>query len=434
MNSSKRCGWLGSESAPGFIRRTPGKLPALFLLIVLCFACSEQVDWVEYRGEHGQGYTSNALYPPLGLRWKLKLQENNEKAKAFNPPLFIDDVIYFGSTDGNFYALDVTTGYMKWIFKEPTSAINSVPFADKEEGIIYFGANDGNVYAVDMETGEEKWRFPTGRTVQSLVLRYEDHVIFTSDTGATYFLTPDGQEEFSLPNPVWSHHTFQVYDGVVYWAPRGRQFGAYSIEEREFLWIVPVDVPYALWYSFPAVDEDMVYFSSNFFKGMDAELNYYAMDRKTGRKIWQVTDDMDLGQNVPRNRYTMFLDHVDLLDYMAPALYKDLVIYTSGDRKVRAFDRDDGDEAWETVFDRPTSSAPTIAGNRVYIGVRGSQVVTESGELSDPPLLVCLSAADGSKLWEMEVDGNILSAPIISGDKMMFGTDQNYFYVLEEVL
>ena len=105
-----------------------------------------------------------------------------------------------------------------------------------------------------------------------------------------------------------------------------------------------------------------------------------------------------------------------------------------GDRKVRAFDRDDGDEAWETVFDRPTSSAPTIAGNRVYIGVRGSQVVTESGELSDPPLLVCLSAADGSKLWEMEVDGNILSAPIISGDKMMFGTDQNYFYVLEEVL
>ena len=403
-------------------------LPVVFSLV----HCSERVNWIEYRGEHGQGHTSNALYPPLGLRWKLKLQENSERAKAFNPPLFIDDVLYFGSTDGNFYALDVATGYMKWIFKEPRDSINSVPFAD--EDTIYFGSNDYNVYAVDKETGEQKWSFNTGKTVQSLVLRYEDHVIFTSDTGATYFLNPDGKQEFLLPNPVWSHHTFQVYDGVVYWAPKGRQFGAYDIEKREFLWLVPVDAPYALWYSFPAVDDEAVYFASNFFKGMESELNFYAMDRKTGRKLWQVSDTMDIGQKVPANRYTRFLDHVDLLDYMAPALYKDLVIFTAGDTKIRAFHKDDGDEAWETEFDYPTSSAPTIAGNRVYIGVQGSRVLTESGEFSEPARLVCLSAVDGSILWKMDVDGAILSAPIISGNQMMFGTDQNYFYVLEEVL
>ncbi|MCB1166398.1 MAG: PQQ-like beta-propeller repeat protein [Leptospiraceae bacterium] len=395
-------------------------------------ACSEQINWIEYRGEHGQGHTDNALYPPLGLRWKLKLQENAEKAKAFNPPLFIDDVIYFGSTDGNFYALDVNTGYMKWIFKEARGAINSVPFADKDT--IYFGSNDTNAYAVDLETGQEKWRFPTGRTVQSLVLRYEDHVIFTSDTGATYFLTPDGKEEFSLPNPVWSHHTFQVYDGVVYWAPRGRQFGAYDIANRQFLWTVDVNVPYAVWYSFPAVDDDMVYFASSFYKGMEVELNYYALDRKSGRTVWQISDEMKPGNRIELNRYSLFLDHVDLLDYMAPAVYKDLVIYTSGDTVVRAFHKDDGDKAWTTTFDYPTSSAPTIAGNRVYIGIRGSSVRTDAGEFGDPPKLVCLSAEDGSVLWEMDVEGAILSAPIISGNKMMFGTDQNYFYVLEEVL
>ena len=128
--------------------------PFLLIGVILLFSgCSEQINWIEYRGEHGQGHTNNALYPPLGLRWKLKLQENSEKAKAFNPPLFIDDVLYFGSTDGNFYALDVATGYMKWIFKEPRDSINSVPFAD--EDTIYFGSNDFNVYAVDKETGEQ---------------------------------------------------------------------------------------------------------------------------------------------------------------------------------------------------------------------------------------------------------------------------------------
>ncbi len=406
-----------------------------FVLIALIFlnSCSEQDDWVSYRGEAGAGYTSTSIFPPLGIKWNLKLQEDDRlEAKAFNPPVVRGESIYFGSSDGNFYSLDVNSGYMNWIFNTK-GAVNSVPFVDDDN--VYFGSNDGSVYVVNNETGKKVWSYNTGNTVQSLVLRYGDHVIFTSDTGSTFFTDRNGKLENSIPNPVWSHHTFQVYDGVVYWAPMGRNFGAYDIEKRKFLWTVRVNVPYAVWYSFPAIDEQKVYYASSYLTGGAPELRYYATDRLTGKKIWEHVDEMDIGQRTPWNRDTLFMKHIDLLDYMAPSLWKNLVIYTSGDAIIRAFDKDTGEVAWMRRLDYPTSSAPTVAGDRIYFGVRGGNFgYSESmGDVGDSPLIVCLSAKNGDFLWSMEIDGSVLSAPVVAGKRIIFGTDRHRFYVLEEV-
>ncbi|HMX56996.1 MAG TPA: PQQ-binding-like beta-propeller repeat protein [Leptospiraceae bacterium] len=398
--------------------------------VLFLSACSSQVDWIEYRGKNGSGGTANALHPPLGLRWKLRLQdETGKEAKAFNPPVVIGDMMYFGSIDGNFYALDTETGYMKWNFKT-RGAVNSVPFADDQA--VYFGSNDGSVYAVDLKDGKQRWSFPTGNTVQSLVLRYKDNIIFTSDTGATFFLDLNGHEQQRLPNPVWSHHTFQVYEGVVYWAPRGRSFGAYDMATKQFLWSVDVTVPYAVWYSFPAIDSKQIYYSSSYFVGGDdpVKLTFYAHDRLTGEATWQNEDSIDMG-GTPPTRETVFMRHVQLLDYLAPALYKDLVIYTSGDSVVRAFDTKTGSPAWRKNLPYATSSAVTVAGDRIYFGMRGDEAV--EGVTGKKPKLICMSARDGNILWQMDTEGAILSSPVISGKRIMFGTDKNYFYVLEEI-
>jgi outer membrane protein assembly factor BamB len=401
------------------------------LFFIFFLQCSNQFNWIEYRGKKGSGSTQENILPPLGLKWKIKIQEEGmRKKRAFNPPIIIGNIIYFGSPDGNFYAFEIDTGYMKWIFKTK-GAVNSVPFADDKN--VYFGSNDGNVYAVNRETGEKVWSYYTGRTVQSLVLRYKDYIIFTSDTGATYFLDLDGNPVFTLPNPVWSHHTFQVYDDVVYWAPQGRRFGAFKIDTKEFLWFVNVNAPYPLWYSFPAIDEKKIYFSSSFFKGTDVEFNYYAMDRITGELIWQKTDSYRGSLFFPLNERTTFLDHVELLDYLAPALWKDLVIYTSGDTLIRAFDKNTGKIVWTKELRYPTSSAPTIAGNRMYFGVNGISGSTDSGLFVSKPKLMCISVEDGTTIWEYETEGAVLNSPLISNGRIIFGTDDNIFYVLEEV-
>ena len=191
-----------------------------------------------------------------------------------------------------------------------------------------------------------------------------------------------------------------------------------------------MDVPYSVWYSFPALDEDFIYYASSFYTGGPIMLRYYAMNRRTGRLVWEHEAIQELDEdNTPINRDTTFLRHVKLLDYMAPSLFRDLVIYTSGDQVVRAFRASDGEIVWERKFEYPTSSSPTVAGNRVYFGLYGR----ETGAKDAPPSLVCLSAADGGLLWRMDTDGAVLNGPVISGNTMLFGTDRNLFYVLEEI-
>lgn len=392
-------------------------------------------DWVMFRGEEGRGITGTRIQPPLAVKWQLQLQAGGGKARSFNPPVVVDDTIYFGSDDGNFYALDVRSGYMRWIF-QAQAPVNSVPFADQDH--LYFGSNDGHVYAVARETGEERWKFPTEYTVQSLILRYDDLVMFTSDRGNTHFVTAAGGDEVHyLPNPVWSFHTFQVYDGVMYWAPgppgRGASFGAYDVYEKAYLWIKST-TPGLNWYSFPALRGDELFYSAaglgRSLGGGGLQFVYYAVDRLTGEELWNQQEESFFGDagELIYHPQRVFLDNLQLLDYLAPALWRNTVIYTSGDAVVRAFNARSGQPAWRYSFQYPTSSAPTVAGDRVYFGVRGDGV--PGGR---PPRLVALSARNGRLLWEMDLEGAVLSAPVVAGNYLIFGTDENYFYVMEEV-
>ena len=124
----------------------------------------------------------------------------------------------------------------------------------------------------------------------------------------------------------------------------------------------------------------------------------------------------------------MFDQNLDLLDYLAPSLWRDKVIYTSGDTVVRAFQKRTGRLAWKRHFRTPTTSAPTVAGDRVYFGIDRDRAPDGMG-----PELVVLSARDGTILWRLEIEGALLSAPVIAGKWIIFGTDENQFYVLEEL-
>ena len=346
-------------------RSTMGLLTALLIFTALLAGCGGSAHWVMFRGHKSQGYTSDTLRPPLAVKWKLRLQENSGEKRAFNPPIVVDSTIYFGSNDGNFYALDVESGYMRWVFKT-LSPINSLPYAD--ENRVYFGSSDGYLYAVDRETGRKAWDFNTGTPVNSTVIGYEDGIVFTSDVGASYFFSAEGELQHQIPNPVWLSHSFQIQDHIMYFAPgpetNPHSFGAYDIRERAYLWFIDTLDDAPTWYSFPA---------------------------------------------------------------------KDLVIYSAGDNVIRAFKAKTGRPAWRREFLQPASSAPIVAGDRVYVGLRGS--LDENTLVKPyPSLLVCLSARTGKTLWEFETDGDILSAPVIAGKWLVFGTDNSYFYVLEEVL
>jgi outer membrane protein assembly factor BamB len=402
----------------------------LSLILLLTVSCGKQRDWIRFRGEAGKGATSNAVHPPLGVKWKLRLQMEDNPTPSFNPPIVKGGTIFFGSPDGNFYALDIESGYMRWVFNTD-GIVNSIPYADGEN--VYFGSNDGNVYAVSLEEGKEVWSFKTESTVQSTILRYKDIIVFASDGGSAYFLTPEGVLDHVMPNPVWHYNAFQVYEDVVYFAPgpasRPHSLGAYDLSQKAYIWVLNTASLRATWYSFPALNSRYLYFATCAYRGKYWALRYYAYNRETGELIWSYEDESIFGNRVSEDLYILFRQNLRLLDYMAPSLWKNFVIYTSGDSVVRAFHAKNGNLIWSRHFEYQTSSAPTIAGDRVYFGLRGDYGSPEGRA----PRLVCLSARNGRKLWEMELDGALLSAPVIAGKWLIFGTDRNIFYVLEEL-
>lgn len=399
----------------------------LFCLIVFFISalggCSRKADWVQFRGEGGRGVSASSIKPPLGVRWKIKLQDTPEKIKSLNPPVVIGNTIYFGSDDGNFYALDVESGYMRWVFKSG-AAINSIPYADKDK--VYFGSKDGKLYALSRDTGQEIWNFPTMSEINSQVQRYGDYIIFVGDADAVYFLSPEGREQFRIDNPGWYNYTFLMADDVMYFGtgPRTEIVGPYDINKRDFLWYLNFREIDAIWYSVTAVRGNLLYFGTADVYG-DMYLGFHAFDRNTGRLVWQQRREGILRHWAPEDIWTLFLRSVELLDFMAPVVWRDLVIFAGGDSAARAFDAKTGIMRWEKVFDTPVSSAPTAAGGRVYFGVLGDD--------THPPRLVCISARDGRLLWQMDIEGSVLSAPVIAGKRIIFGTDDSVFYVLEQV-
>ncbi len=405
------------------------KLLTVIAVLILGFvSCSN--DWIQFRGKQGRGEAERVIYPPLGIKWKLKLQEGSRTSKSFNNPVVIGDSIYFGSSDGNFYALDIDSGYMEWVF-QTNAAINSVPFADKKA--VYFGSNDGGMYAVDRKTGSLLWRYETGSTVQSSVVGYDGLIVFSSDGGKTFFLDTSGRLVHELPNPVWHYHTFQIYKDIMYFAPgpveKPRSFSAYDINEKSHLWILDADNNVATWYSFPALKDDKILYSQCSNYNRDWQLSYLVRDRLSGELLWERNEEAVFDKNPKFNTHTLFIDCIEMLDFMAPVVHGNNVIYSSGDNVIRAFRIKDGSTAWTKIFDEPASSAPTLSGDRMYLGLRG-------GEYSPSlraPRLVCLSARDGRLLWELETEGAILSAPVIAGKWMIFCTEDQVFYVLESI-
>jgi outer membrane protein assembly factor BamB len=397
----------------------------LIIIVILTLnACSRSSDWVQFRGEGGRGVSSARIVPPLGIRWKINLQSGDEKLRSLNPPVVKGDTIYFGSDDGNFYALDVESGYMRWVFK-CGAEINSIPYMDKNQ--IYFGSKDGNLYSLSLETGQVNWTFKAESQINSQVQRYGDYIIFVGDADAIYFLSSQGEEQFRINNPGWIHYSFLVADDIMYMGtgPTVDLVGPFNIKKREFLWFLDYHEIEANWYSFSAVRGDLLYMGTSIVAMDTTYLGYHAYNRHTGELVWRQYQYGKLNFWDSYDVWDYYIRNVSILDFMAPAVWKNFVIFTGGDNAARAFDANTGVLRWERVFESPVSSAPTIASGRVYFGLLGDDY--------NPPKLVCISARDGRLLWQMETEGSILSAPVIAGKRVIFGTDKSVFYVLEQV-
>ncbi|MDQ3257996.1 MAG: PQQ-like beta-propeller repeat protein, partial [Acidobacteriota bacterium] len=96
--------------------------------------------------------TNAAPATPGGVvKWKFKTGGSVHAA-----PLVVGGVVFFGSYDQTFYAVETATGRELWRFKTGGRILSTPALAG---GTVFFGSQDNRCYALDAATGKLKWKF-----------------------------------------------------------------------------------------------------------------------------------------------------------------------------------------------------------------------------------------------------------------------------------
>lgn len=122
------------------------------------------------------------------IQWEFKT-----KGAVQSDPLLHGDKVIFSSGDGKVYALNKKNGKLIWSFAskgeqqyDAWDYYLSSPVAS--ENTVYLGSGDSTVYALDLSTGKQVWSFKTGGIVHASPLVKDHKVLIGSYDGLFYAL------------------------------------------------------------------------------------------------------------------------------------------------------------------------------------------------------------------------------------------------------
>ncbi len=239
------------------------------------------------------------------LKWKFKAGSG-----ITSSPAVANGMVYFGSYDGNFYAVDAETGKQSWKFATAgerryagTHLHGSQPAGESMpdpfdfylsspvlwEGKVYFGSGDGNIYALDAGSGQLVWKAKTGDVVHASPA-IADGTLFVGSWDS-YFYALDaatGKEKWrfktgddpDIHNQVGIQSSAVVVDGVVYFGCRDSNLYALDAKTGEKRWVFNNKGSWVI--GSPTVYHGRVYFTTS-DSGM-----FYAVDAKTGSAIFSL--------------------------------------------------------------------------------------------------------------------------------------------------
>ncbi len=100
-----------------------------------------------FRGDsqHTGVYDTKGVHQFKAIKWA---HQTNGPVRS--SPAVTNETIYFGSGDGNLYAVDTQNGHERWRHKT-AGAVHSSPAV--ANGVVYFTSRDNCLYAVEAHSG-----------------------------------------------------------------------------------------------------------------------------------------------------------------------------------------------------------------------------------------------------------------------------------------
>jgi outer membrane protein assembly factor BamB len=161
-------------------------------------------------------------------------------------PAIRSNLVYFGSNDGNVYALEAASGTMVWSFTTG-GAVKGSPVFHRDDGtmreLLIIGSADKTLYALDLSPrlapgrSRKVWEFKTGGEVSSTACVSGDSVYVTSTDGKLYCLAAvSGARKWAFTTGAKSLSGPTVSDGVVYFGGSDSHFYAVTTGTGKLLW------------------------------------------------------------------------------------------------------------------------------------------------------------------------------------------------------
>jgi len=296
----------------------------------------------EAKGLHGMTPASQTYFDPFDL--------------FLSSPVVADGAVFFGSGDGNLYALDAKSGELKWKFGTGDVVHASPAYAD---GVLYFGSWDSYFYAVDAKTGAQKWRF-------------------------------HGGEDPMMHNQVGFQSSAAVANGMVYVGCRDSNLYALDAATGEEKWKVNNAGSWVI--TSPAVVDGKVVFATS-----DSSL-FQVVDARTGKPI-------------ARQDARAFM-------FASPAVAGSVVYQPVTNGTLEARDLATGELLWD--FRTEASRAN-----------RGWALTSE--RRFDIPMLFRRSDGESqivSVWWQWGV-GSFFSSPLVADGRIYLGSNDGNLYAIE---
>ncbi len=211
-----------------------------------------------------------------------------------------EGMVFFGSTDGNVYALDRETGLQAWSFKTD-DGVWSAPVL--EGTTLYVTSLDGHLYALDAGTGDELWSFKTDAGVAATpVLSEQDGLIYVGgfDGRLRAIDIATHKERWAKEASNWFWATPLLANGVVYAASMDHSVYAINADSGEDQWANPFDADAEI-RAAPVIAGEILIV-------IDRDGNLHALDPLDGSKT---SETLDLGGDV--NADPLVLDNGQVL-------------------------------------------------------------------------------------------------------------------------
>jgi eukaryotic-like serine/threonine-protein kinase len=335
----------------------------------------------------------------------------------WSSPTVADGTVYFGSNDGNVYALNAKSGKLVWQHKTEGPVMGR-PTVEGQH--LYVLSDDGNLYKLERASGRPVWKFDThgGAVARDLPgpksETYDYQMSAPVVAGGTVYVgsadkrvyaveAETGRERWHFETQGIVRSTPAVAGGLVFFGSYDHHIYAVEAQTGALKW--KLDTLQAV-VSSPLVEAGTVYIGSR-------SSDLFALDAATGKVKW---------------KFFYWSSWVE----SAARLHKGILYIGSSDhQQMFAIAAATGKRIWNSYTDGSAWSTPAVTDKLVYIGVVGVKpyFIEHHGNF------LAVDRATGQVVWRFplspipgSVTYGVASSPAVDRGLVYFGSLDGTFY------